>query len=74
MGFEKQQVVKALKAAYYNPERAVDYLFNVKKFFFSIILIFENKIKLNQKQKGYSTKCRTSNATNSNESTSTKRY
>lgn len=29
MGFAKEEVVKALRAAYNNPERAVDYLFNV---------------------------------------------
>lgn len=29
MGFEKEQVIKALKAAYNNPERAIEYLFNV---------------------------------------------
>jgi len=29
MGFPKEQCVKALKAAFNNPDRAVDYLLNV---------------------------------------------
>lgn len=28
MGFAKEEVVKALRAAYNNPDRAIDYLIN----------------------------------------------
>lgn len=28
MGFEKEKVVQALRAAYNNPDRAIDYLLN----------------------------------------------
>jgi UV excision repair protein RAD23 len=34
MGFQRDQVIKALKAAYNNPERAADYLINVLRCIF----------------------------------------
>ena len=37
MGFEKEQVLKALKAAYNNPERAIEYLFNVNGMLLDLI-------------------------------------
>lgn len=38
MGFAKEDAVKALRAAYNNPDRAVEYLMNVNKF-----LLIKNK-------------------------------
>jgi len=38
MGFPKEEAIKALKAAFNNPDRAIDYLINVFLNFLSVLL------------------------------------
>ena len=46
MGFNREDAVKAMKAAYNNPDRAIDYLINVLNKFINIKREF---LKLNNK-------------------------